>query len=109
MSASHNIQNDSSDNGNSDESGASLNQRQGAIVSFAREIMIQDYNIVVKRNRLIATMKMDIIDSESEYEDEDDEGSEDSMFSHINNIHVSDDEFIDSEDYGNENEILDNA
>jgi hypothetical protein len=63
---------------------------------------------VVKRNRLIATMKLDIIDSESEYEDDDEEGSEDSMFSHINNIRVSeDDEFIDSEDYDNEHEILD--
>ena len=53
-------------------------------------------------------MKLDIIDSESEYEDDDDEGSEDSMFSHINNIRISDDEFIDSEDYDNEREILDN-
>lgn len=103
------MQNESSDNGHSDDSGASLNQRQGAIVSFAREIITQDYNIVVKRNRLIATMKMDIIDSESEYEDDDDEGSEDSMFSNINNIRVSDEEFIDSEDFENENEILDNA
>lgn len=72
------------------------------MVSFAREIITQDYNIVVKRNRIIATMKLDIIDSESEDEEDDDEGSEDSMFSQINNIRVSDDEFIDSEDFENE-------
>lgn len=110
MSASHNIPNDSSENAHSDDSGVSLNQRQGAIVSFAREIITQDYNIAVKRNRIIATMKLDIIDSESEYEDDDEEGSEDSMFSQINNIRISEDEeFIDSEEEDYEHEILDNV
>jgi hypothetical protein len=54
-------------------------------------------------------MKLDIIDSESEYEDDDEEGSEDSMFSQINNIRISEDEeFIDSEEEY-EHEILDDA